>query len=150
MRPMNNRARAGDLLALAGLVTQPLALAACGYQPSLGDYRPVFDSYNTDMAAYEADRGQCVALAMQAQAEYERQQRLKRESNMTIGLIVGAIAGAAVGSVSGDAGDGAVVGGTLSALAETDYDPVTSPRKIVDRFRKNRDYKIFSDLGKGA
>ncbi|GIS12914.1 MAG: hypothetical protein CM15mP115_20650 [Alphaproteobacteria bacterium] len=47
------------------------------------------DSYNTDMAAYEADRGQCVAVAMQAQAEYERQQRLKRESNMTIGLIVG-------------------------------------------------------------
>ena len=88
------------------------------------------------MAAYEADRGQCVAVAMQAQAEYERQQRLKRESNMTIGLIVGAIAGAAVGSVSDDAGDGAVVGGTLGALegglAEADYDPVTSPHKIVE------------------
>ena len=134
--------------------TAPRALAACGYQPSLGDYRPVVDSYNTDMAAYEADRGQCVAVAMQAQAEYERQQRLKRESNMTIGLIVGAIAGAAVGSVSGDAGDGAVVGGTLGALegglAETDYDPVTSPRKIVDRCMKNRGYEILSDLGKGA
>jgi hypothetical protein len=37
---------------------------------------------------------------MQAQAEYERQQRLKRESNMTIGLIVGAIAGAAVASIA--------------------------------------------------
>ena len=140
MRLMNTRARAATPLALAGLVTLPLALAACGYQPSLGDYRPVVDSYNTDMAAYEADRGQCVAVAMQAQAEYERQQRLKRESNMTIGLIVGAIAGAAVGSVSGDAGDGAVVGGTLGALegglAETDYDPVTSPRKIVDRLHE--------------
>ena len=118
MRLMNTRARAATPLALAGLVTLPLALAACGYQPSLGDYRPVVDSYNTDMAAYEADRGQCVAVAMQAQAEYERQQRLKRESNMTIGLIVGAIAGAAVDSVSGDAGDGALEGG----LAETDYD----------------------------
>ena len=93
----NTRARAATELALAGLVTLPLTLAACGYQPSLGEYRPVVDSYNTDMAAYEADRGQCVAVAMQAQAEYERQQRLKRESNMTIGLIVGAIAGAAVG-----------------------------------------------------
>lgn len=154
MRPMNTRARTATPLVLAGLVTLPLALAACGYQPSLGDYRPVVDSYNTDMAAYEADRGQCVAVAMQAQAEYERQQRLKRESNMTIGLIVGAIAGAAVGSVSGDAGDGAVVGGTLGALegglAETDYDPVTSPRKIVDRCMKNRGYEILSDLGKGA
>ena len=88
----NTRARAATPLALAGLVTLPLALAACGYQPSLSDYRPVVDSYNTDMAAYEADRGQCVAVAMQAQAEYERQQRLKRESNMTIGLIVQAIA----------------------------------------------------------
>lgn len=146
MRLMNTRARAATPLALAGLVTLPLALAACGYQPSLGDYRPVVDSYNTDMAAYEADRGQCVAVAMQAQAEYERQQRLKRESNMTIGLIVGAIAGAAVGSVSGDAGDGALEGG----LAETDYDPVTSPRKIVDRCMKNRGYEILSDLGKGA
>ena len=150
MRLMNTRARAATPLALAGLVTLPLALAACGYQPSLGDYRPVVDSYNTDMAAYEADISQCVAVAMQAQAEYVRQQRLKRESNMTIGLIVGAIAGAAVGSVSGDAGDGAVVGGTLGALAETDYDPVTSPRKIVDRCMKNRGYEILSDLGKGA
>ena len=42
---------------------------------------------------------------------------------MTIGLIVGAIAGAAVGGTLG-----AMEGG----LAETDYDPVTSPRKIVD------------------
>ena len=141
MRLMNTRARAATPLALAGLVTLPLALAACGYQPSLGDYRPVVDSYNTDMAAYEADRGQCVAVAMQAQAEYERQQRLKRESNMTIGLIVGAIAGAAVGVTLG-----ALEGG----LGETDYDPVTSPRKIVDRCMKNRGYEILSDLGKAA
>ena len=141
MRLMNTRARAATPLALASLVTLPLALAACGYQPSLGDYRPVVESYNTDMAAYEADRGQCVAVAMQAQAEYERQQRLKRESNMTIGLIVGAIAGAAVGGTLG-----ALEGG----LAETDYDPVTSPRKIVDRCMKNRGYEILSDLGKGA
>ena len=137
----NIRARASTPLALAGLVTLPLALAACGYQPSLGDYRPVVDSYNTDMAAYETDRGQCVAVAMQAQAEYGRQQRLKREANMTIGLIVGAIAGAAVGGTRG-----ALEGG----LAGTDYDPVTSPRKIVDRCIKNRGYEILSDLGKWA
>ena len=56
---------------------------------------------------------------------------------MPIGLIVGAIAGVALGSVSGNAGDGALVAGTLGALygglVETDYEPVTSPRKIVDR-----------------
>ena len=72
MRPMNTRARAATPLALAGLITLPLALAACGYQPSLDDYRPAVDSYNTDMAAYEADISQCVAVAMQAQAEYAR------------------------------------------------------------------------------
>ncbi len=103
------------------------------------------------MAAFEADRGQCVAVDMQAQAEYDRQSRLKRESNMTIGLIVWVIAGAAVGSVLGDAGDGAMVGGTLGALEETVSDPVvTSPRKIVDRCTKKRGYNILSDLGKGA
>ena len=56
--------------------------------------------------------------------------------------------------VSGDSGDGAVVGGTLGALerglAEIDYDPVTSPRKIVDRCMTSRGYEILSDIGKGA
>ena len=79
------------------------ALSAYGYQPSLSEYRPVVDSYNTDMAAYEIDRAQCVSVGLQAQAEYERLQQAQRESTLTIGLIVGAIAGAVVGSVSGDA-----------------------------------------------
>ena len=91
---------------------------------------------------------------MQAQAGYERQRRLKRESKMTNGLIVGVIAGAVAGSVSGNEGYGAVVGGTLGALegglAETDYDSVKSPRKIVDRCKKNRGYETLSELGKGA
>ena len=78
------------------------------------------------MAAYEADRGRCVAVAMQAQAEYKRQQRLKRASNMTIGLIVGPIAGAAGGGTLG-----ALEGG----LAETDYNPVTSPRSPTAALR---------------
>ena len=44
MRAMNTRARAATPLAFAGLVTLPLALAAWGYQPTLGDYRPVVDN----------------------------------------------------------------------------------------------------------
>ena len=56
-----------------------------------------------------------------------------------------------MGSGSGDAGDSAVVGGTLGALEGSVSDPVvTSPRKIVDRCTKKRGYKILSDLGKGA
>ena len=141
-------------LTVAAAVVALSTLAACGYQPSLSDYRPVVDSYTTNMVSYEADRGQCVSVALQAQAEYERQQKAERQSNITICLVIGAIAGAAVGSVTGDAGDGAVVGATMGALegglAETDYDPVTSPRKIVDRCMKNRGYDILSDMGKGA
>ena len=129
------------LLTLADLFTLSLALASCDYHFSLDDYRPVVDSYKTDMASYEVDRGQCVVVAMQAQAEYEREQRLKREKNMTIGLIFEVIADPAVGGTLG-----ALEGG----LAETDQDPVTSPRKIFDGWMKNRGYEILSDLRKGA
>ena len=59
-----------------------------------------------------------------------------------------------MGSVSGNADDGAVVGGTLGALegglVETEYDPVTSPREIIDRCMKNRGYEILSNLGNRA
>ena len=51
MRPMNTRALAATPLTVAGLVILPLALAACGYQPSIGDYRPLVDSYNINMVA---------------------------------------------------------------------------------------------------
>ena len=44
VRPKDTSARTANPLALAGLVTLPLGLAACGYQPSFGDYRPVIDS----------------------------------------------------------------------------------------------------------
>jgi len=137
----------------AGMVVV-IGFAGCGYEPALRDYRPVVDSYTTDMAAYEADRGECISIATQAQVEYERQQKAKRESNLTIGLVIGAIAGAAIGSTTGDAGDGAVVGATMGALegglADTSYDPVTSPRKIVDRCMLNRGYELLNDAGKGA
>ena len=134
MRPTHSLSGTATRLALA---TAAVTLAACGYQPSLSDYRPVVDSHTTDMSAYEADRGQCVGIALQAQAEYARQQKARRDSNLTIGLIVGAVAGGTLGALEG-------------GLAETDYDPVTSPRKIVDRCMKNRGYEILSDLGKGA
>ena len=136
------------------LVLTTALLVGCGYRPSLQTCRPVVDSYQTDMTAFEADQAECITVALQAQAEYDRQQKAQRESNLTIGMVVGALSGAVIGSLSRDAGEGAVVGGTLGALegglAETDYDPVTSPRKIVDRCMKNRGYEILSDLGKGA
>ena len=111
-------------------------LAAYGTQPSLVDYRPVVDSYNTNMATYEGDRTQCVNVAMQVQAEYDRREKEQRQSNLTVGFIIGAIVGATLGTLEG-------------GLAETDYDPMTSPRKIVDRCMQNRGYEILNDEGKG-
>ena len=90
MRPTHSLSGTATRLTLA---TAAVTLAACGYQPSLSDYRPVVDSHTTDMSAYEADRGQCVGIALQAQAEYARQQKAQRDSNLTIGLIVGAVTG---------------------------------------------------------
>ena len=95
-------------------------LAAYGTRPLLVDYRPVVDSYNTNMATYEGDRTQCVNVAMQVQAEYDHREKEQRQSNMTVGFIIGAIVGVTLGTLEG-------------GLAETDYDPMTSPRKIVDR-----------------
>ena len=91
-------------------------LAACGTRPSLVDYRPVVDIYNTNMTTYEGDRTQPVNVAMQVQAECDRREKEQRQSNMTVGFIIGAIAGAAVGSVTSEAGDGAIVESTLGTL----------------------------------
>ena len=93
------------------------------------------------MAAYEADRGQCVAVTMQAQAVYERHQLLRQESTINIGLIVGAIASAEVGGT---------LDALTGALVDDDYDPVASTSKIIDRCVKNRGHEILSDLSKSA
>ena len=111
-------------------------LAAYGTRPLLVDYRPVVDSYNTNMATYEGDRTQCVNVAMQVQAEYDHREKEQRQSNMTVGFIIGAIVGVTLGTLEG-------------GLAETDYDPMTSPRKIVDRCMQNRGYEILNNEGKG-
>ena len=131
-----------------------LALGACGRHDRLADYRPVVDSYRTDMAAYDGDLRQCVTIAQQAEAEYQRKTREQREANAVTGLLVGALIGAAVGSADGNAGDGAIVGGSFGllegSLADSEYDPHKSPRMIVDRCMKNRGYTILSDPGVGG
>ena len=52
------------------------------------------------MATYEGDQTQCVNVAMQARAGYDRCEKEQRQSNMTVGFIIGTIAGAAVGAVA--------------------------------------------------
>ena len=44
---MRSARRTAGVIRVASLA----ALPACGYQPSLSEYRPVVNSYNTDMAA---------------------------------------------------------------------------------------------------
>ena len=149
-RTASARRNSASALAAFGL----LALAACGGHDRLADYRPVVDSYRTDMAAYDDDLRQCVTIAQQAEAEYARKSREARDAGAVAGLLVGAVIGAVIGSTDGNAGDGAVIGGTLGlldgALAASRYDPHKSPRMIVDRCMKNRGYTILSDPGVGG
>ena len=55
-----NRALVTAIISVAALSM----LAACGTRPSLVDCRPVVESYNTNMAAYQGDRTQCVNAAL--------------------------------------------------------------------------------------
>ena len=134
--------------------TALLALGACAGHDRLADYRPVVDSYRTDMAAYETDLRQCVSIAQRAEAEYECNSREQRDARAVTGLLVGAVIGAVIGSTDGNAGDGAVIGGSFGllegTLADSEYDPHKSPRMIVDRCLKTRGYTILSDPGIGG
>jgi uncharacterized protein YcfJ len=120
----------------------------------LTEYEPVVDTYNVDMAAFESDLFECRNIGLRVQAEYERKNKKEREEATLAGLVIGALAGAVIGSVSGEAGDGAVVGGTVGLLegasAETTYDPVKGPRRIIDHCMKKRGYDVLSDLGVGG
>ena len=59
------------------------------------------------------------------------------------------LAGGVVLGLAARVGRFCTMGALEGGLADTDYDPVTSPRKIVDRCMKNRGYELLSDLGKG-
>ena len=140
----------GPVLALTAL----LALGACAGLDRLVDYRPVVDSYRTDMAAYETDLRQCVRIAQRAEAEYERKSREHRDARAVTSLLVGAVIGAVIGSTDVNAGDRVVIGGSFGllegTLADSEYDPHKSPRMIVDRCMKTRGYTILSDPGVGG
>ena len=135
-----------------------LGVAGCKTTQPLTEYEPVVDTYNVDMAAFESDLFECRNIGLRVQAEYERKNKKEREeatlAGLVIGALAGALAGAVIGSVSGEAGDGAVVGGTVGLLegasAETTYDPVKGPRRIIDRCMKKRGYDVLSDLGVGG
>ena len=131
-----------------------LGVAGCRTTEPLTEYRPVVDTYNVDMAAFENDLFECRNLGLRVQAEYERKNKKEREEATLGGLVIGALAGAVIGSVTGDAGDGAAIGATFGLLegasAETTYDPVKGPRLIIDRCMKNRGYEVLSDMGVGG
>ena len=131
-----------------------LGVAGCKTTQPLTEYEPVVDTYNIDMAAFESDLFECRNIGLCVQAEYERKNKKELEEATLAGMVIGALAGAVIGSVSGEAGDGAVVGGTVGLLegagAETTYDPVKGLRSIIDRCMKKRGYDVLSDLGVGG
>ncbi len=120
-------------------------LAACGTRPSLVDYRPVVDSYNHEtIANYKGDPDTMCECRLQAQAEYDRREKEQRQSLATVGFInwrlpVPPWAGLARRVTARSSGPRWA---RWKAAGETDYDPTTSPRKIVDRCMQNRGYEM--------
>ena len=100
------------------------------------------------------DLFECRNIGLRVQAEYERKNKKECEEVTLAGLVIGALAGAVIGSVGVEAGDGAVVGGTVGLFegtsTETNYDLVKGPRRIIDRCMKKRGYNLLSDLGVGG
>ena len=133
------------------------AIAGCQTVDPLVDYRPVVDSYTTDMTAYEIDLDECINLALRVEAEYKRKQEAERQKNIVTGIVSGLVLGAALGSDDGNAGSGAALGaasgasiGAASDTAHSDDLIKYGPRRVVDRCMKGRGYKVLSDLGIGG
>lgn len=124
-----------------------LVLAACEQQ-TLAEYRPVVDPAKSTAAKFEQDLTQCRAVAMQAEANYKKQQNDQLGANLVAGVLVGALLGAAVGNsdtAAAGAGYGAVAG-----AAGTDFEQAHGgPRRIIDRCMADRGHTILSDLGRG-
>lgn len=125
------------------------ALAGCVPEP-LADYRPVVDPARTSPAKYEKDRQECVAIAQQVQADYQK----KANEQLVAGLVFGAIMGAAIGSAVGGNAESTRYGaaaGALGGAASTEYtnDLVKyGPRRVVDRCMEGRGHNILADPGR--
>lgn len=125
-------------------------LSACAAPQPLTEYRPIVDMGRSDPAQYETDLDACVAIASQAEAEYQRRQSEEMGRNLMIGLLVGAATGAAIGGNSNWAGYGAA-SGAAAGMNSGDYthDLVTyGPRRIIDRCMTDRGHRVLNDLGK--
>lgn len=143
------------LKSLAILASSFVVLSACS-TANLAEYKPVIDTFNTDMEAFEIDLIQCRSIASDAKLKYERTAANAATANILVGAVVGAAVGSAVGSGSGNQGGytryGTAVGMASGAGAATNEQLIAryGPNKIVDRCMSNRGYALLNDIGAGT
>lgn len=116
-----------SVLALAAL------LSACATTP---EYRPVIDTRNVDMNAYERDLTECKALAKQRDIG----------QSAAAGAILGALIGAALGGAIGGSdyvGYGAGVGAVQGTATGT-ASGANSQYQIVERCLQGRGYQVLA------
>lgn len=132
-----------------------LTLTACVEPEELIDYRPVVDTYKSNMTDFDTDLSQCRTIALQVEADYKQRQEEEMARNMVAGLIAGVLIGAVAGAGSDYQGDYVAAGamaGAAGGLSEGDYtyDLVTyGPRRVIDRCMADRGYRLLNDIGRG-
>lgn len=129
------------------------AILACAPMPTLDNYRPAVDPAKTNMAQFDADLADCVALAKKVQDDYQA----AREQELAVNVLSGIVAGAIVGNAFGDGSHrdvaAGMAAGAVGGAASTDYtsDLIKfGPQRVVDRCMEGRGYNVLSDPGRGG
>lgn len=121
--------------------------------PTLESYRPAVDPAKTDMAKFDADLAECVAIAKQVQDDYQE----ARSQELAVNILSGMVAGAIVGNAFGDGSHRDVAAGIAAGAAggaasgDYTYDLIHfGPQRVVDRCMEGRGYNVLSDPGRGS
>lgn len=133
------------------LIPALLILSACAAEP-LAEYRPMVDPAKTDKGKYETDLRECLSVAQQAKAKYDRQLNQQAWANLLVGALVGVAIGGAYGNDGVGIGEGAAIGAGAGALAgggDAAELAHYGPRRLVDRCMAGRGHRVLNDIGRG-
>jgi len=124
-------------IVLAGVLTSPLLLAACG--DTGASYRPVIDTVHTPadvVARQESDLAECHKLAEQRGYD-DGQVATKAGGAAVVGAVIGAVSGGLRGAAAG-----AAVGGAAGAGAGA-VDIHTRRQRIVVKCMRARGHNVI-------
>lgn len=131
------------------LISGMLILSACA-EP-LAEYRPAFDPAQIDQPRYESDLRECLSVAQQEKAKYDRRLNQQTWANLFVGALIGVAVGAAYGNDGVGIGDGAAIGagaGALTGGGDAAELAQYGPRRLVDRCMIGRGHRVLNDAGR--